>query len=220
MMSQQRLRVTFAKGPQLKYISHLDLALAWERALRRAGIPLAYSQGFNPQARLQLASGLPLGYTASAELMDIILTEPVSPEEFVTRVRPVLPEGLSVVAAEEVPLKSPTLQSALRQAEYGVTVETWLSGHELASRITHLLACDRLEQQRVRKRRVETFDLRPLVDDIRLEAIGQGQAVLWMRLSAGQRGNARPDAVLAALGLGDASTQVERTKLLFEFDSR
>ncbi len=220
MMSQQRLRVTFAKGPQLKYISHLDLALAWERTLRRAGIPLAYSHGFNPQARLQLASGLPLGYTGSAELMDVMLTEAVSPEEFVSRVRPVLPEGLRVVAAEEMPLKSPTLQSRLRQAEYRVTVETSLSGDELINRITHLLACDRLERQRVRKRRVETFDLRPLVDDIRLEAIGQGQAVLWMRLSAGQGGNARPDAVLAALGLGDTHSQVERTKLLFEFDSR
>jgi radical SAM-linked protein len=220
MMSQQRLRVTFAKGPQLKYISHLDLALAWERALRRAGIPLAYSQGFNPQARLQLASGLPLGYTASAELMDIILTEPLSPEELIARVRPALPEGLHVVGAEEVPLKSPTLQSRLRQAEYRVTVETSLPGDELTSRITHLLANDRLEQQRVRKRRVETFDLRPLVDDIRLETMGQSQAVLWMRLSAGQQGNARPDAVLAALDLGDAYIQVERTKLLFEFDSR
>ncbi|MEJ2560717.1 MAG: TIGR03936 family radical SAM-associated protein [Anaerolineae bacterium] len=219
-MSQQRLRVTFAKGPQLKYISHLDLALAWERALRRAGIPLAYSHGFNPQARLQLASGLPLGYTGSAELMDVMLTEAVSPEEFVTRVRPALPEGLSLVDAREVPLKSPSLQSALRRAEYRVTVETSLPGDELSSRINHLLDCDRLEQQRVRKRRVETFDLRPLVDELRLEAIGQGHAVLWMRLSAGQRGNARPDAILAALGLEDAYSQVERTKLLFEFDSK
>jgi radical SAM-linked protein len=218
-MSQQRLRVTFAKGPQLKYISHLDLALAWERTLRRAEIPLAYSHGFNPQARLQLASGLPLGYTASAELMDVMLAEGVSPEEFVTRVRPVLPEGLSLVDVKEVPLKSPSLQSALRQAEYRVAVETSLPGDELTSRITHLLACDRLEQQRVRKRRIETFDLRPLVDDLRLEAVGQGHAVLWMRLSAGQRGNARPDAVLAALDLGHAYSQVERTKLHFEFDS-
>jgi radical SAM-linked protein len=218
-MSQQRLRVTFAKGPQLKYISHLDLALAWERTLRRAEIPLAYSHGFNPQARLQLASGLPLGYTASAELMDVMLAEGVSPEEFVTRVRPVLPEGLSLVDVKEVPLKSPSLQSALRRAEYRVAVETSLPGDELTSRITHLLACDRLEQQRVRKRRIETFDLRPLVDDLRLEAVGQGHAVLWMRLSAGQRGNARPDAVLAALDLGHAYSQVERTKLHFEFDS-
>lgn len=217
-MSQQRLRITFAKGPQLKYISHLDLTLAWERTLRRAGAPLAYSRGFNPQAKLQLASGLPLGYTGVAEMMDVILTEPMSPDEFIARVRLALPEGLSVVAAEEVALKSPSLQSALHQAEYRVTVETLLPDNELSTRISHLLASDRLEQQRVRKRRVETFDLRPLVDDVRLEAMGEGQAILWMRLSAGQRGNARPDAVLAALGLADAYCQVERIKLVFEFD--
>jgi len=82
-MSQQRLRITFAKGSALKYISHLDLTLAWERTLRRAEIPLAYSQGYNPQARLQLASGLPLGYTGSAEVMDVMLTESMPPQEFV-----------------------------------------------------------------------------------------------------------------------------------------
>jgi radical SAM-linked protein len=219
-MSQQRLRVTFAKGPRLKYISHLDLVLAWERALRRAGVPLAYSQGFHPQARLQLASGLPLGYTGTAEMMDVILDEPLSPVDFIANVRPVLPEGLTVTAVEEVAVKSPSLQSALRQAEYRVVVETSLPADELAIRLAGLLAADRLEQQRVRKQQVETFDLRPLVTDVQLEAVGSGQAVLWMRLSAGQRGNVRPDAVLSALGLGNAYAQIERTKLLFEFDSQ
>jgi len=219
-MSQQRLRVTFAKGPRLKYISHLDLMLAWERALRRAGVPLAYSQGFHPQARLQLASGLPLGYTGAAEMMDVILDEPLSPADFIANLRPVLPEGLTVTAVEEVAVKSPSLQSALRQAEYRVVVETSLPADELAARVADLLAADRLEQQRVRKQQMETFDLRPLVADVQSEAVGGGQAVLWMRLSAGQRGNVRPDAVLSALGLGNAYAQIERTKLLFEFDSR
>ena len=219
-MAQQRWRVTFAKGPQLKYISHLDLALAWERALRRAGVPLAYSQGFNPQARLQLASGLPLGYTSAAEILDIILDEPLGLTDFVARLRPALPLGLAVTAVEEVDLKSPALQSALRQAEYRVNVETPLPAGELAGRIAALLAADRLEQQRVRKQRTETFDLRPLVGDIRLETVAEGQAIFWMRLSAGNQGNVRPEAVLTAMGLGEAYAQVERTKLLFEFDSQ
>jgi radical SAM-linked protein len=219
-MSQQRLRATFAKGPRLKYISHLDLALAWERALRRAGVPLAYSQGHNPQAKLQLASGLPLGYTGAAEVMDVILVETMPPTEFVARVRPVLPEGLVVTEVEETPLKSRSLQSTLRQAVYRVSVETALPTDELTRRVNDLLAADQLKQQRVRKQRVESFDLRPLVEDIWLEASGQeGRTVLGMRLSAGQRGNVRPDAVLAALDLTDANAQVERTKLLFEFDS-
>jgi len=218
-MAQQRWRVTFTKGPQLKYISHLDLSLAWERALRRAGMPLAYSQGFNPQARLQLASGLPLGYTSSAEILDVILDDPLPADDLAARLRPALPPGLTVTAVEEVDLKSPPLQPALRQAEYRVTVETALPAGELVARIAALLAADRLEQQRVRKQRAETFDLRPLVGDVRLEVAGGGHAVFWMRLSAGNRGNVRPEAVLTALGLGEAYAQVERTKLIFEFES-
>lgn len=222
MMTKQRLRVSFVKGPKLKYISHLDLNLAWERALRRAGVPLAYSQGHNPQAKLQLASGLPLGYTGSAEVMDVILVEPMSPAEFQDLVRPALPAGLALNSVEEVPLKSPSLQSALREAVYRVRVETWLPADELTQGIAELLAADHLEQQRVRKGRLETFDLRPLMKGIALESVDEeeGKVILSMRLSAGQRGNVRPDAVLAALGLEDAYAQVERTQLLFEFDSK
>jgi radical SAM-linked protein len=218
-MSQQRLRITFAKGGDLRFISHLDLKVVWERALRRAWVPLAYSQGYNPQAKLQLASGLPLGYTGAAEVMDVMLTESMSPEEFVNRVDPALPEGLNIVAVEEAPTESPSLQSALHQAMYRIILETPLPADELTTRINSLLASDHLEQQRIRKGRTETFDLRPLVDDVWLESSGDNHAVLSMRLSAGQHGNVRPDAVLAALGLENAPTQVERTKLIFKFDS-
>jgi len=217
-MSQQRLRITFAKGGDLRFISHLDLKVVWERALRRAWVPLAYSQGYNPQAKLQLASGLPLGYTGAAEVMDVMLTESMSPEEFVNRVDPALPEGLNIVAVEEAPTESPSLQSALHQAMYRIILETPLPADELTTRINSLLASDHLEQQRIRKGRTETFDLRPLVDDVWLESSGDNQAVLSMRLGAGQHGNVRPDAVLAALGLENAPTQVERTKLIFKFD--
>lgn len=218
-MSQARMRITFAKAAPLKYISHLDLALTWERALRRAEVPLAYSQGHNPHAKLQLASGLPLGYTGSAEVMDVILTASMSSEEFIACVNPTLPEGLTIASVEQVQLKGPSLQSALRQAVYRVSVETSLAEEELNRHIADLLASDVLEQKRIRKGRVETFDLRPLVHDVQLRAISDGQAVLYMQLSAGQHGNVRPDAVIAALGLENAFAQVERTRLLFEFDS-
>jgi radical SAM-linked protein len=143
----------------------------------------------------------------------------MSPEEFAKRVNMTLPKGLSLDEVEEVPLKTATLQSALRQATYRVTVETPLPTDELRKRITSLLATDHHEQQRIRKGRPETFDLRPLVETVWLEGIVDEQAILHMQLSTGQHGNVRPDAVLAALGLEDTFFQVERTKLLFEFDS-
>jgi radical SAM-linked protein len=73
----QRVRITFTKEGATRYISHLDLARAVERALNRAGLPVAYSQGFNRRPRLSLAAALPLGYTSEAEMADVWLTETV-----------------------------------------------------------------------------------------------------------------------------------------------
>ncbi len=220
MTNQQRLRITFGKGDSIKYISHLDLCQGWERALRRAGAPLAYSLGFHPQAKLQLAAALPVGYTSTAEVLDIILAEVVSLQRFGQRLPPVLPKGLLLVDVADIDIRFRSLQSTLRQAEYRVTVETATSASDITRRIVRFLAADRFEQQRVRKQRTETIDLRPLVHDVQLEIANRGEVTLFMRVSAGQHGNVRPGTVLAALGLDAAHTQTERTKLLFGFDTQ
>jgi radical SAM-linked protein len=210
------LRLLFSKNPQIKYISHLDLSLTWERALRRAQIPLAYSQGFNPRPKMQFASGLPLGTSGTSEIVDIILTEPVQSEEVLARIRAALPAGIGLHSAREVPLKSPTLQQLLRQAEYEVWVETDLSEVTLARRIADLLAADRVVQARLRRRRAEEVDLRPWLHELQLDAVGDGKAKLIMRLAAGQFGNLRPEDVLKALGLAENWAEIERKRLIFE----
>lgn len=214
--AKYRLRLVFAKKAQVKYISHLDLALAWERALRRARLPLAYSQGFNPRPRIQLASGLPVGTISRAEVMDVIVTRPVDPAGAFEQINQALPAGLQLLSIEEIPLKAPTLQNLLRQAEYQVTVETDLPAAELAERIEKLLAAAEIFLTRQRKQKQEEINLRGWVYDLRLERVEAGQAVLWMLLAAGQHGNLRPELVLEALGLGENWAETERTRLLFE----
>ncbi|MDP2935460.1 MAG: TIGR03936 family radical SAM-associated protein, partial [Dehalococcoidia bacterium] len=78
----QRLRITFSRGPEVKYISHLDLMRLWERVLRRAKLPLAFSEGFSPHPRLALATPLPVGVTAAEEWMEVYLCRRVSPRYF------------------------------------------------------------------------------------------------------------------------------------------
>ncbi len=68
-----RARITFSKSGPLRYIGHLDLQTLWERAARRAGLPLAYSNGFHPQAKIYFAAALPLGFSSRAEVMDMRL---------------------------------------------------------------------------------------------------------------------------------------------------
>ncbi len=210
-----RLRLNFAKKSPIKYISHLNLALVWERVLRRARIPLAYSQGFNPRPKMQIASSLPLGTTGAAEILDIIVTQALDPAEALERIKATLPMGVALHSVKEIPLKSPALQHLLRQAEYRVIVETDLPAKELTGRIQALLAADKIIQTRRRKKQEEKFDLRPWLHKLRLESIVDDEAYLYMRLTAGQFGNLRPEAVLKALDLADNWAEIERTGLIF-----
>ena len=119
-----RVRVHYAKGEPLRYISHLDLTRTWERIFRRAGLPVAYSQGFNPRPRFQIAAALPVGVTGRGELLDVWLTEAMAAEEIIVRLRPSLPAGLEVLAVHEVALRSPSMQSQMRAADYRAVVRS------------------------------------------------------------------------------------------------
>ncbi len=220
MANQQRWRFTFAKGEGIKYISHLDLHTAWERAMRRADLPLAYSLGFNPQAKLQLAAALPVGYMGTSEIMDVFLTGPMTSAEVLDRLRPVLPTDLVLIGAEIVDSQQPSLQSALVEAVYKVEVETAIETTTIEDKIREFMDATVVEQPRLRKGRVETVNIRDLVLDLHLDAAGRSAPVtLEMRLKAGQRGNARPETVLQALGLPDTCFRATRTRLIFEFDT-
>ena len=210
-----RYRLIFAKKAAVKYIAHLDLALAWERALRRAQIPLAYSQGFNPQPRIQFACSLPLGTMGRAEILDIITLEPLALDEALAQIRTALPSGIELHSVEEVPLRDPALQALVHQGEYRALVETDLSGEELTGRIDLLLAADEIIQTRRRKKKIEEFDLRPWLHDLALESLDNGEAHVHMRLATGQFGNLRPADVLKALGLDENWAEIERTRLIF-----
>jgi len=215
---RQRLRIGFAKRSQLKYIAHLDLARTWERAFRRAGLPVAYSQGFNPRPRFQIAAALPVGVTGRAELLDVWLDEPTSPEQVLARLRPVLPVGLAVLSSEQVDLRAPSLQSRMRAADYVATLDSAEPVAAIQARIQELLAEPVLLRQRQHKGKLQRYDLRPLIQTLTAEAGEGGQVSLKMRLQASPQGAGRPDQVLEALGLSLAASAIERTRLHFEFD--
>ena len=232
------MRITFAKGGPIKYTSHLDLMRAWERALRRAGISLAYSGGFNPRPKLQLAAALPLGHTGEAELLDIWLEEPKRSrgteeqrsrgaqehrstgaeeqgsrgvvEDFVKRLVPVLPEGLTVRQVRVVKPREPALQTQVVAAEYRVTVEWDEPAEAVEARIERVLAAGELPQERRGRR----YDLRPLIERLWLERAEGGEVVLGMQLAAREGATARPESVLGVLGMDGTFARYHRRRLL------
>ena len=208
--TQQRLRITFAKGEEIKYISHLDLMRLWERTLRRARVPLAYSHGFNPRPKIAIAAPLPVGFTSRGEVMDIVLERHFSPYNFAKGLAPHLPPGLELLSVEEVYPQLPSLQSQVRSAEYRVTVVWGGSQEEMEEKLRELLSAEQL----LRQRRGKEYDLRPLIEDLWVEGKEADGWVLGMRLRAGDQGTGRPDEVLDALGLAEKLYIVRRERLL------
>jgi radical SAM-linked protein len=215
---KQRLRLTFAKGAALKYISHLDLARTWERVFRRAGLPVAHSQGFNPRPRFQIAAALPVGVTGQAELLDVWLTESLAPQEVLVRLGAASPLGLEPLGAMEVDLRQPSLQSQMRAAVYRAVVRSTETVDAISTRIEALLELPTVPRQRQHKGKLRTYDLRPLIQSVKVEQGQEGEQVLIMHLQASPQGAGRPDEVLDALGLSLAPRSMERTNLCFDFD--
>ena len=212
--NHQRVRLTFAKGGAMRFTSHLDLARTWERTLRRAEMPLAYSQGFNPRPQIQLAAALPLGYVGKNELMDMILVHPLPLDTISERISAVLPNGLTLIRVEEVPLSAPSLQSQVRSAAYRVYLDGDVSDQAVRDRVTHFLAQNEFPwTRRSHKGKVRQIDLRALVKELTLSETATGQPVLEMRLQHDSELTGRPDEVMAALDLADAVKLIERTEL-------
>ncbi len=215
-----RLRITFSKQGALRYTGHLDLHKILERSLRRAHLPLAYSQGFHPQPKLNLAAALPLGFFSRAEVMDIVLTEEV--DNLVSSLQGHVPPGLTILGAEEVDSRAPSLQSQVIAVEYEVEITEADYGRGLTEKIASVLKSESIP----RERRQKQYDLRPLIEELTLTPIptsgasplperdGVGVRV-FMRLSAREGATGRPEEVLAALEIPLEATRIERTQLLF-----
>ena len=118
----QRLRVTFGKLGSMALLSHLDLVRLFDRVVRRAALPIAFSGGFHPGPRIAIANALSLGITSSHELVDFELTESLEINDFQKRLIKVLPVEIPIYQVEELGLKTPATTSLLDRAEYTITV--------------------------------------------------------------------------------------------------
>ena len=119
-----RIIASFYKHEQVMFVSHLDMQRLFQRAFRRADLPLAYSNGFNPHPLLSFATALSVGYTSDCEYFDVMLSEYVSPAEFKRRVNAVLPQGVHIVDAVDAGEFKASLTPLMRSAEYDIELES------------------------------------------------------------------------------------------------
>ena len=211
-----RLRITFSKTGSLRFIGHLDLQTVWERTARRAGLSLAYTHGFHPGPKIQIASALPLGISGCAEIVDLWFdTDPGDVAETQNRLQAGAPPGLTIRQVETVDEHGPALQTQVISAEYSVTLLEPVSGSDLQLRLDNLLAAASLP----RIRRDKAYDLRPLIEELTFTTApsGEGPGVrVCMRLAARVGATGRPEELLDALGIPLETARIERTRLILK----
>ena len=195
-----RVRVRFTKLGRVRWTSHRDVARIWERTLRRAGMPLAYSSGFVPHPLLSFGLALPTGCESLAEYLDVALSAPVDPAELMRAVSVGLPAGVDVNAAAPVEPGTPSLQEDVTSCTWEVHLPDVALG-DLSTATARVLGSRVVEVERSRKGRTEIDDVRPALLVMSPEPAPGGEgSVLRCELATRPRG-VRPAELGHVLGL-------------------
>lgn len=201
------VRFRFTKHGKVRFTSHRDVARLWERALRRAGVGVVYSEGFSPRPRLAFGLALPTGHASDGEYVDIRTEEPPDGLPVLcARLTEVLPEGLAVPAAEVIDPGTPSLQEAVGACTWTAELGgPTLRQAEDAVRAT--LAAGELPIERQRKGKAQVVDLRPALRELAVGEEGAGPALVLTAVLATRPASFRPEEVVEVL---DPSWQVLR----------
>ena len=202
-----RYRITYKKTESMRYTGNLDVHKAWERTFRRAKLPLAYSQGFHPQPKIQLACPLPLGFLSEDEILDFYTTEEISVESIAKLLEGKMPDGLVILDIKLILENEPALSVQTMATRYRIEFLDEIDESSLSNGI------NRLQNQAaiIRKRRGKEYDLRPLVKEIEIGNKGD-KPILYLILSALQGATGRPDEVLLELNFNAAAARIIREK--------
>ena len=217
-----KLIAAYQKGPEVCQISHLDIQRTLQRAFRRAGLPLLYSNGFNPHPQFSFATAAATGMSSDCEWFEVQLSEPVEPDEFVRRANAVMPVGLSVSDAFVPPEGFGSLSAKLRAAEYLVKLSFYdaVQEEQLRTTLEAMLAGEIVINKRT-KGGVRPVDMRPYILRVSVEQVEDDTAVLRVLGKLQADGGLRVDAIIDALLErldANASYALHRTHMYFAED--
>jgi len=195
-----RAVIKFTKGDEVKFVSHLDMLRLFQRAFRRASLPLAFSQGFNPHPLMSFATALSVGVTSAGEYLDVILTEELPTERIKNEVNAMLPVGVEIVEVCDASGSKASLTSAMRSAEYDIkiTFPNPIEEGELRRNADELLSGEIIVQKKT-KGGIKPTDIRPMVKELAVIGAEGCTARLHMRGVLTAEGGLNPELLLGEL---------------------
>lgn len=209
-----RYRMTYAKLEGMRYTGTLDVHKSWERTFRRAKLPLAYSQGFHPQPKIQLACPLPLGFLSEHEILDMDLQQEMPVSDILELLQNKVPPGFQINTITQILADQPSLQVQTIAARYRIEFLDDVDYPELED------ACQQLLQKSniLRTRRGKQYDLRPLILNMEIHQNNQ-KPVLEVELSALEGATGRPEEVLSELGIPVQISRITREETVLNAPS-
>ena len=196
-----RLRMRLSKGEEIRFISHLEYARALERTLRRAKLPAAYSEGFNPHMKLSLASALAVGTTSQNEYAEVELTEKRPLAELASALAAALPPGIRLLDAFLAEGPAPKLMAIVVGASYKVTLPFDGDVAALQQHVADFLALPSFsyEKRSPKGKAPKKLDLRVLIRDMQVMADAPGAAAITMTIAMPPEGTVKPLEALKVL---------------------
>jgi radical SAM-linked protein len=188
-----RVRAVFEKKGRAKYISHLDLNRCMLRTFRRSGLPIWYTEGFNPHPYYSFALALSLGYESSCEILDFNLNEDIPFDVIRDKLNAVMPEGMRIVSVAEQKMKI----THIAKAEYSFSLFSENTS-ELLKSVRELLEADEILVDKKTKRGIKTIDIKPETEIVECKATEKSVDMI-MRLPAGTQTNYNPNLFFEAL---------------------
>ena len=209
-----RMLAVFEKGERIRHIGHLDIQRSVQRGLRRSGLPVAYSNGFNPHILITFASALSTGACGKREIMDVTMAEEVSPQEFLEKMNQAMPPEMRLSEARALDQKHPALMASLRAAKYDLLTRDAEQAEKLAAAIPAMMARETVTAMRKTKTALKECDIKPLIYELKAE----GQHIL-ATLTLTEREACKPGMLIEALSReagieGEICMLVTRTALL------
>jgi len=164
-----KIRLRLSKRGRARMVGHLEYLTMFQRAVRRAKLPVRFSQGFHPTPKVSYLEALPLGVESDAELVDIELYQPPKAKDVVTALNQQLPQGFSILEGVVIDWRSPSPSAAVARSIYRVTLPQPIP-EDLEQRIKNMLAAETIPLVKIKKGREVHSDLRP--DLINLQRLG------------------------------------------------
>ncbi len=189
-----KIRIKFTKTGCMKFIGHLDIMRFFQKAIRRSGLPIAFSEGFSPHMIMSFAAPLGVGVTSSGEYFDMELTEEISSAEITDRLNREMVEGMQVISARKIPEgKAGKAMSLVAAADYVVRFREGMELKDWEKCLDDFFRQDKFVILRKTKRSEKETDIRPWILELRAEKNG-----IFMKVSQGSVHNLKPELVLEA----------------------